>query len=396
MGPGVFWVTATNAAASALNGLNVYGSGANQTTIRRDRTFDNPAIDMGIISATLNCNVKDLTLDANAIGNESFVRGCLNLFGQTNNVTRVVAINHSGNWSTGKECFPIYLGGKTNFDSSFNVIDSCVVSNHVGNYCSGIGVNSRGLVTNCAAYFTNAVNTNMGVWGYQSSFSVGCSYVGNFQSGGRNGFYNDSGNETNLTFTGNVFSNVMCGIQIHKLTKGVDGLTLTSNTFYLSPLTSTPIFDGGGLSVGTSNALKDVVMSSNFVYFISPTNTVVPAINLSCGLNICSMLFTNNTYDSNLTIKAVINGNMLTVSKTAGGDVDAYNPCGSTHTTLTARPRPSYIFSAWSGAVSTVSPQIDYNTTSNSTLLASFNPVTPNRPGSPHIQGTHIKGGVAK
>jgi hypothetical protein len=271
--PGIHYTIGTNWSGLQLKAYQrVIGAGIDTTTVRRDTNFSYNAGTVVFNSSADGVEVRDLTLDANANGTESYVQSALFLTGNYSKIHRVRAIHSSGNTSTGQECFVIFVSG-TN-----SIVSEAEVSSVRGNYCSAISLTASdnnlcvgSIVEHCKVIFPVLTNGSSSYFqAYLASGTRNALFDGNISEGGGSGFYTDTGSETNLTIVNCTFKNVWYGIGITK-SPGytVDGAFLRNNTIELHTNLSS-YGTGYGIVVGNADQtgtvfFRNIVIAGNTI-----------------------------------------------------------------------------------------------------------------------------------
>jgi hypothetical protein len=206
-------------------GQRVLGAGIDITTVRR---IVNKS---GYMFFTRRPGVEicDLTVDAGGNSSNKWANHGVCLEAGNSAVRRVKVLNVSGNYAGKHEAWAISVGAAG--DKIGCVVSDCIATNFQGDYNDGICLAGRGMVEDNYVF-----GSNQGAYG--SYWTENAVFTHNLAESCGNGFYTDTGWETNLTIAGNTFKNVTNGIWISKArTNGfvVVGLTIKDNTIELSP-----------------------------------------------------------------------------------------------------------------------------------------------------------------
>jgi hypothetical protein len=215
--PGIHY---TSAGLTLKAGHRLLGAGIDTTIIRRN-TYVGFNSD-GVYSAADGAEVCDLTVDASGSSTNIYVNGGVVLDGNNSAIRRVKVINCSGDLANATEAIALAVGSSGGVGCE--IID-CIATNFQADYTDGVGLSGQGIIKNNRVY--DCLN------GYLTSFSENGVFVNNLADRTGNGFYTDTGWETNLTIIGNTFRNVVNGINITKSGGHgwmVIGLSIKDNT----------------------------------------------------------------------------------------------------------------------------------------------------------------------
>lgn len=330
------------------SGQRLRGGGLGATTLRLIASTNCWTVD-GQPGVT-NTEVCDLTIDCNFQGN-SATNSCnngalagVNLLSWGGCAIRRVHVINAGTTNAGAECFPISFSSATNSVKGPGVVEGCIVDQYRGGNCTaivvGIGTNTYQCIG--ARVVNNTVTLDTTKPGLQNCYgSAGVSdflFSGNHAFGGSFGYVHDTGQGTNITISGNSFSNdgnpgSTYGIYFNVAVgvSDISDLAIVNNSFRIGSVGSGITF---GRVSGAGSPVRNVNISGNRFNTFTSTNAGSSAWNLqyTTGLRVI-----NNLVQSTLTAGYVSCTNVVAflVHDEAGANVSAEG--GITASNFTAR-----------------------------------------------------------
>jgi hypothetical protein len=264
-------------------GWKIQGAGIDNTVLRFQTNNPHTGAWMALISGNVDgVEISDLTLDCNLQnqGSSACAPQAIQIGGDKLRVCRVKSINW-GSTDPATECFVLglwgYSGGSTNC-----VIQDCFVTQPapvaqsggttaIANFAGGISV-----IRDCTVAEVTAGTGQNGSPGYFNAYSgnvVSHNQARNL-TGASNGFYLDTGNQTNLVVRDNHFDNVTSCIDLGLSSYVVMGLAIQNNTLR-------PAEGGTGICyTGATNGLATNVVISGNVIYPSLTATNITALSM--------------------------------------------------------------------------------------------------------------------
>jgi hypothetical protein len=280
LGGGVFWTKgwAGQGGVSAIPaGVTLQGDGEGLTTVRRATNYlgYTERLYNTLFSGNSNVTVCNLTVDNNAF--DYVAHGWTNallgvtLLGSGNTLEHVTDINGFGYaYGSGPEGFQLSVGG---YGKGGNKIIGCTVSNFFGRYGDGIAPVGDCLVEGNHVFFTPqpAGVPQYNLFGINVvGSSRGSLVTGNYVYGGKDGFHNDTGGDTNLVIANNVFENVCQGVNLTGDEKPYNSVIISHNlmtqqTNYTVYHDQMFVIDIGTTQAGQTN--QNIVVDGNIIRY---------------------------------------------------------------------------------------------------------------------------------
>ena len=280
--------------------VQLFGAGTNVTTIRKDVTL-RPGDQQNFVLRTFEngVTVSNLTVDCAGQDRDQFKTTGIWLEASGCAVRNVKVVNFAGNFLTKQECAGIAIGYT---GTSNNIVADCAVFDAVGTYGDGIAMAGSGLVSNNMVTMPTA--TTKGLWvNYVVTGTRNGLFCNNTSYGGMDGFWTDTGCETNLTITENAFRHCKLGIYFGKSGASggyVDGLYISNNVVTLSTTNGSAIgIELAALPPITFHHMY--VLSNSFLYDASPAPSggigIYITVAAGCDTNVVNLTVVSNLTD---------------------------------------------------------------------------------------------------